>query len=162
MLSVLASVVAIDQISKALISKWLGQGPGSARFEIFEPVLALRYARNSGAAFGLLSGKALLLTAIALVVIAALVAIAGRTGQRSAWQTAALGLVAGGATGNVLDRLRLGHVIDFIDVSGWPTFNLADSAITVGIGIVIVAGLHQKPQERSDRTEGQRDADSAG
>jgi signal peptidase II len=162
MLAILTGVVVVDQTSKVLVTAWLGEGSGSARVDLWGPVFALQYTRNSGAAFGLMSGHGLLLTIIAAIIVVVLVAVAGRTGQRLTWHTAALGLVAGGAVGNVMDRLWLGHVVDFIDVGRWPTFNLADAAITAGIGLFIVVGFRQSSQEERDRTEGQRDSESVG
>jgi len=100
---------------------------------------------NHGISFGLLSGQAMpyLLIALALAMVAMLVIWLVRDQRTSAalW----LGLVIGGALGNVLDRLRLGAVADFIDVHigvwHWPAFNVADSAITIGVALILIDGL---------------------
>ena len=109
--------------------------------------------RNPGAAFGLLSGQAaafrvpffLAVTAVALVAIAA---VAWRADPSRPWFLAALGLVCGGAVGNLIDRLRWGEVVDFLDVfwktHHWPAFNVADSAITVGVVLLIAEELFGK------------------
>lgn len=126
-----------DQLSKLWIRSNLAIGES-----LFE-VGFFRFIRvhNSGAAFGLFQGQSFLLTLIALVGVAALLLYAlffhhklpflgNRLGKL------ALGLVLGGTVGNLIDRIYLGYVTDFIAVSIWPAFNIADSAIVVGIIIL--------------------------
>ena len=110
----------------------------------------LTYLTNNGAAFSILAGQPalwrqvfFLCTACAALVF---IWIAQRSyGRRSLWYTVALSLIAGGAIGNLIDRVRFGFVIDFLDVyvgsSHWPAFNVADSAITVGVLVFIVYNL---------------------
>lgn len=104
-------------------------------------VLSLTLVHNSGIAFGLLARLSPAATvALALTVLAALFY------NRAAWPTAlaaqwGFGLMAGGAVGNVADRLRFGYVVDYVDVHVWPVFNLADAAIVVGAGVLIAASL---------------------
>ncbi|MDD3617909.1 MAG: signal peptidase II [Desulfobulbaceae bacterium] len=140
-------VVVLDQASKFWIA---------ARFSMYETVpvvpgfFNLTYLTNTGAAFGFLAGQpsAWRQTFFVGIAVAALVVIAflyHRLKKTSAWYVTALGLIAGGAAGNLIDRVRLGSVIDFLDVyvgrHHWPAFNLADSAITVGVGIFLVYNL---------------------
>ena len=99
--------------------------------------LRITPVQNTGVAFGLLRGYGSILAAVA-VLIAALFFAFGRRSVRAPLTGAALGLLIGGAAGNLLDRLVRGYVFDFIDVGFWPVFNLADCAITVGIGLLIV------------------------
>ena len=94
--------------------------------------------RNPGGAFGLFQSGAVPLTIISLIVVAGIVMISRRSGQMVLLLGVALGLQLGGAVGNLLDRLRFGHVVDFINVQVWPIFNVADVAITTGI--VLLAG----------------------
>lgn len=101
----------------------------------------LTYVTNTGAAFGLLRDQALLLTAIAVAVVAATVYMERHGAPAGLWMRIAFGLQLGGALGNLADRLRLGYVVDFIDLRWWPVFNLADSAIVVGVAMVIVSLL---------------------
>ncbi len=141
------AVVVLDQATKTWVL---------ATFELHEtlPVIPgwfhLTYIRNPGAAFGLFSGHAeafrrpffLVVTAVAL---AAILAILWRAPRGRPWLLAALGLVFGGAVGNLIDRVRWGEVVDFLDVfwktHHWPAFNVADSAITVGMGVLILEEL---------------------
>lgn len=147
---VAGAVVALDQVTKAWVD---------AAFELHEsrPVVEglfhLTYVRNPGAAFGLFAthGEAfrrpffLAVTAIALVVIGVVVR---RLPRGRVWTLTSLALVFGGALGNLIDRVRWGEVIDFLDVfwrnHHWPAFNLADSAITVGMTILILGELFGK------------------
>ncbi len=126
-------LVAADQLSKLWIRSNLDISESLFEVGFFR----LTRVHNSGAAFGLFQGQSFLLTIIALVGVAALLLYAfffhhkfpfldNRLGKL------ALGLVLGGTVGNLIDRLHLGYVTDFIDVGIWPAFNIADSAIVVG------------------------------
>lgn len=107
------------------------------RHDLVGQVAAIEYAENRGVAFGLLQGQTLLVALLGLIVVA--LAINAYRQLRSVSLLIAIGsgLILGGAIGNGVDRLRLGFVIDFIAIWSWPNFNVADSAITFGVGIVI-------------------------
>ena len=111
-------------------------------------VLHLTYVQNRGAAFGLFQGQQLLFIVVAFGIIAWLVReLACRpSASRAVWWGCAL--VLGGATGNLLDRLRLGYVVDFIDLRVWPVFNVGDSAITVGVTLLILHSLFAAQGQR--------------
>ena len=122
-------VVAADQFSKAWIRSYPEQQP------IFEiGFFQLTHIHNTGAAFGLFQDQSLLLTIVALVGVAILLvyALFIYRPPHNMLGKSALGLLLGGTAGNLIDRLRFGYVTDFISVGWWPTFNIADSAITVG------------------------------
>jgi len=130
-------VVAADQASKA----W---AQGSLRPDhevtVIPGWLWFRLTSNSGATLGLLRGHNLLFIAVSALVVVAVAVIVLR-GAPGVLGAVALGAVAGGAIGNLIDRVRLGSVIDFIEVHLWPTdFNLADTAIRLGV-VVFVLGL---------------------
>lgn len=130
---VAAAVVAADQTTKSLAEADL-HGP----VHLLGPLgLALGY--NSGSAFSLFTGDAPVLAVVALALVGALVWLAWRS--RSTWVSLALGLVLGGALGNLADRAFRGHggdVVDFITLRHWPTFNVADACITVGVVLLLV------------------------
>ena len=130
-----ALLVAADQLTKSLVvAAFL---PGESVW-IARPLLHLTYVQNTGAAFGLLKGQQLLFLVMSAVVIgwiARELLIHQAMAARVLWGCA---LILGGAVGNVIDRLRLGHVIDFIGVGIWPLFNVADSAITIGVGLLLL------------------------
>lgn len=136
---VIAAVLIADQVTKSLIHDRLGPGGDLIEIRVIPHVLRLIYVENTGAAFGIFQGRSPILTILAMGVIVFLVVYFRQAIARSIWLSVALGLQLGGALGNVVDRFRHGFVIDFINVPRWPTFNVADSAITVG---VIMLGLY--------------------
>jgi signal peptidase II len=143
--AVAAAVLAVDQICKALVTSGLG---GGAIVDLLGGLIRLDYTRNSGAAFGLYQGGGALLAAIAIGVSGVIV-FSYRRLSRSPWIVrAALGLILGGAIGNLVDRVRLGYVVDYIDLRWWPVFNLADSAIVVGVALL---ALHSALTPATDR-----------
>ena len=131
-------IAALDQAAKAAARAQL-----DAPIDL-TPFLALRLGFNPGVTFGLFAGSGDVgrwaLSAVAFVIIGALLAWIWRT--RSALTATAAGLIAGGAIGNLLDRLRFGAVTDFIDLhwgeAHWPTFNLADAAIVCGVALLLL------------------------
>ena len=151
--TIAAGVVIIDQLSKLWVVR---------SFQLYESRVIipdffhLTYLTNTGAAFGFLAGKQNTLRQVFFVgvAMAALLAMGYfyRTlKERSLLYTAAIGLICGGAVGNLIDRLRLGSVIDFLDFFvgryHWPAFNAADSAITVGVVLFLLASLRDGKKE---------------
>ena len=133
---------ALDQATKAWAERSLT--PGVAR-PLIGDVLQLRLTRNPGAAFSLGTGYTIVLTVIALVVVAVCLSMAARLRSRG-WAVA-LGLLLGGALGNVTDRLLRdpaplrGHVVDFLEIPNWPVFNVADSAICCAAALFVVLSV---------------------
>ena len=122
-------ILLLDQVSKHLVFLNLPYGES---LSIWPGFLALTHVHNFGAAFGLFAGQRWLFFVAVFVTIAVLIMWRKdilRAGPLALWSCA---LLLGGALGNFLDRLRLGFVVDFIDVGFWPVFNVADSAIVVG------------------------------
>ena len=152
-LALSAAVVAADLASKAWVSRVFTPG------DVLEvtPFFNLVLTHNTGAAFSFLAGaggwQRWFFTAIAVAISAGIVVLLPR--QRDPWLSAALALVLGGALGNLYDRLTLGRVVDFIQIHAggyyWPAFNVADSAITVGVVLLAWDSLRgrraQRPQE---------------
>jgi signal peptidase II len=135
-----AFVVALDQGAKALVRHNLVPGED---VDVLGP-LSLALSHNRGVAFGLAGGGGvglILLTTIALAFVIAL--FARDPSRRGIW--IAVGLVAGGALGNLIDRVRAGEVTDYIDLSLWPPFNLAD--VTIVAGVVLLAAIHLREGE---------------
>jgi signal peptidase II len=148
-----AVVVALDQLSKWLVVRQLG---GGRPLRLVGSFVQLRYTTNSGGAFSLLTGAPLFF-ALSAIVIAGGIVYAARRAQGRALLFA-LGLLLGGAVGNLLDRLLRGgvplhgEVVDFVKVGPWPLFNLADSCITVG-GLLL-AYLLSRPERGADPQPG--------
>jgi signal peptidase II len=128
--SLCGTVLALDQAIKALVESELVPGE---QVELLGP-LGLTLTHNEGVAFGLADGSALPLVAFALLALG----FVGYLFARNAtvrWMWVAVGLVAGGALGNLVDRLRAGEVTDYVEAGSWPPFNLADVAITAGVAV---------------------------
>lgn len=98
----------------------------------------INLVHNTGAAFGVLPNQTILFVVIAVVIITGLIVSYQRLAQGPVWLRIALGLVLGGALGNLSDRVRVGYVVDFIDLRWWPVFNLADSCIVIGVLTLVV------------------------
>jgi len=134
-------VVVADQLSKLWIRSNLLVGQSLFEIGFFR----FTHIHNTGAAFGLFRGHSLILTVVAVFGVAVLLLYAFLLYRRypllnNRLSRVALGLVLGGTIGNLIDRLNFGYVTDFIDFTVWPTFNIADSAVTVGV-IIIVCSL---------------------
>lgn len=138
LLAVALVVLILDQGAKALVARSLR---GRLPVPILGGLFQLDYTRNTGAAFSILQSGGWLFAVIAIVVVAGILVYFPRMQSRGIAVTAALGLILGGAIGNLADRVRLGYVIDFIDFGWFPVFNLADSAIVCGVGLLILASL---------------------
>jgi signal peptidase II len=138
---VAAVVVAFDQLTKWWAVNELADGP----VVLITDFLQLRLTYNTGASFSLFSNAGPILAIVAFGVVGLIIYILGEAGRRV--EAVALGLVLGGALGNLIDRVARGDglldgaVVDFIDFSFFATFNIADAAINVGVGLLLVAAF---------------------
>jgi signal peptidase II len=129
-------VIAVDQGIKAVIVRAI---PVGASIPLVPGVLSLTHIQNTGVAFGLLAGASpLAVLAAALTLAFFLFYNRGRWFATRAL-AAGMALLAGGAAGNLLDRIRFGFVTDYLDLRVWPVFNVADAAIVAGAGVLVVA-----------------------
>jgi signal peptidase II len=138
-------IIAIDQGSKYLVTRYLPVGGAWSPFPGPLPFFQIVYTYNTGVAFGLFKDLGPVFILIALVVVGAMIFYARKL-RDDQWLTCvALGLMLGGAIGNLIDRIHLGHVIDFIDVgvgtTRWYTSNLADVSIVLGVILLGIAML---------------------
>jgi signal peptidase II len=160
-LALAAAVVAFDQVTKALVDRQLTLHES---VPLVEGLLSLSYVRNRGGAFGFLSTAGLpyqpvLFAMVSVLALSAMLVYALRLPPTRRLPQTALALVMGGAIGNLIDRASLGYVIDFVDVywgrHHWPAFNAADSAISVGVTLLILDMLlHPEPRVDSASEEG--------
>ena len=124
----LAAVLLVDQVTKALVRRGVELGSEDPVF----PLVKLVHTRNRGVAFGAFEDQTAVVVVVIAIAIAALVAyFATHRDRPLVWLPT--GLLAGGAVGNVIDRIREGFVTDFIKLPSWPAFNVADMAITFGV-----------------------------
>jgi signal peptidase II len=146
LLAGLAGVVAVvDQLTKLAVTATIGPGRAVSRLDIIGELVAFEYAENRGAAFGVFAGLGPLVAFAAVAIVAGMLVYYARADASPLWQTVAFGVIAGGALGNLLDRVRLGYVVDFVAVGAWPNFNVADSAITLGIVSLALGWLRGEP-----------------
>jgi len=131
--AILAAVLVLDQVTKALVRAGIERGDEDPIF----PALKLVHVRNEGVAFGIAAGGQTLVVALVSVALVALVVYFARHARMPGiWVPA--GMLAGGAVGNVVDRIRDGGVTDFLKIPAWPAFNVADIAITLGVVVLLV------------------------
>jgi signal peptidase II len=139
LLAVVALLVfCADQVTKAIVTRTLAQGNVVV---ILGGAAQLEYARNTGAAFSLFRAGGALFAVIAIVVSAGILVYYRSTAGGPFLVRLALGCILGGALGNLVDRVRLGYVVDFIDFHWWPVFNVADSCIVVGVLLLVLQSL---------------------
>jgi signal peptidase II len=156
-LGLAATVVVADQLTKAWIKATLAPG---ASMSVIGDLLRLVHGQNSGALFGLFRDNALLFGLVSLAVIALIVVYHGRSG-RSLYLSVTLGLLLGGALGNMIDRLTIGYVVDFVDAGigdvRFYTFNVADTGISLAVVLLLLVAVRPsladgeaRPQPRGD------------
>jgi len=143
----MVAVVALDQTAKALIVG--GIAPGERRALL--PFVDLVNTRNTGVAFGLLEGREVIVAGVVTLAVAALLVYFARH-ETTPGLWLPVGLLLGGAVGNVIDRIRLGAVVDFVKLPAWPAFNVADSTITLGVvALFVVVERHDRRRAREEK-----------
>jgi signal peptidase II len=142
------AAVAADQLTKHIVAGELTLDDG---VHVVGP-LWIRHVQNSGIAFGFFSQATAVVIVLTGIAVAWMLAFFARGGSRHPILPVALGLVIGGSVSNLVDRVRLGYVTDFIDVKWWPAFNLADSFIVIGVIVLLGAlVLAERDPRRSQR-----------
>jgi signal peptidase II len=136
LLGVAIVVLALDQLTKTWVSTSLVEGGWWSPLPGLWRIFRVTHITNSGAAFGIFPNQGNFFIVIAVVVALAIVLYYRYLPTGSWLVRLSLGLQLGGAIGNLLDRIRYGHVVDFIDIGFWPIFNVADTAIVMGVGIL--------------------------
>lgn len=158
--AIAAAVLSLDQATKALVRGGLALGES---WPSDDWLIKITHVTNSGAAFGILQGQGFFLTVTAAITLAAIVFYYVFPPFEHGLMRAALGLLLGGALGNLADRLRHGAVTDFIDFPRYPAFNVADSSIVIGVCVLALLSLLEEgaarrderaPEREPDRTEG--------
>jgi signal peptidase II len=148
LLAVAIAAIAADQATKQIVASQLGYGE---EVHVLGP-FSLHHVQNSGIAFGLFQNSTAVVTLATTVAVAWMVWFFARSGGRHPVLPTALGLLIGGSVSNLTDRLRLGHVTDFLDVGWWPAFNLADTFICVGVAILLVTLVRADREPRRPRS----------
>lgn len=162
MVYVIATLLAaLDQWIKWQIVTHFVQGQS---VRVWPGVLELLYARNPGAAWSMLTNQRAFLIAVAVLVCAAIVFVDRKFGRQKPMLKIALGLLMGGAAGNLIDRIVRGYVVDYVYVQliHFPVFNLADSAVVVGVAMLVVRAWIVRGDDKPDGAPGADDQAGQG
>jgi signal peptidase II len=130
-----AAAIVADQLTKWMVSSALGLGES---VDILGP-FSIHHVRNTGIAFGLFGNATTAVIVVTAAAVGGMIVFFAKAGQRHTLVPIALGLVLGGSVSNLVDRVRLGHVTDFLDFDYWPAFNLADTFIVVGVAMLFLS-----------------------
>lgn len=149
---IMVLVIAADQVSKLLVLWHLAP---IGQVKLIDGVFHLTYVENRGAAFGMLSGHRWIFMVFSVLAIAALIVFLWRTKFQSRLLKLSIAMIAGGGIGNMIDRTAYGYVVDFIDVTFvWDyVFNIADSAVCVGCGLMILWFILSEIKENKEKKE---------
>lgn len=151
LVSVAFAALGADQLTKHIVSSRLALDD---QVRVLGP-LSIHHVQNSGIAFGLFASATPIVIVLTGFAVAWMLAFFARSGARHPILPVSLGLVIGGSVSNLVDRVRLGHVTDFLDLRFWPAFNLADSFIVVGVGILLLTLVlaDREPRRRQRVTD---------
>ena len=151
LLAIALLVIILDQWSKGLIRRNLVLGEEIYPIPFLAPFFRFTYWQNTGAAFGMFQNANILLLTLAVIIAAAVIWYYHRAVDEPLLYRVSLGLILGGALGNMIDRVQLGFVTDFIAVGRFPVFNVADSSVTVGVVLMLLGLLLQEHKEKKAR-----------
>ncbi len=154
LLVVAAAAIVADQLTKQVVGRTLEVGES---VDLIGP-FSIHHVENSGIAFGLFASQTSFVIAITAIAVGLMVWFFARSGRRHPVLPVGLGLVLGGSIANLVDRVRLGRVTDFLDLDAWPAFNLADMFIVVGVAVLFGTLVLA---DRPSQMHGARDGDTA-
>jgi len=141
-----AAIFALDQAAKFAVKGFISPGES---VPVIKGIFHITLVMNKGAAFGIFKDQGALFVIVGIAVAAFIIYSLPRLLREGALIRAATALMLGGAAGNLIDRLRFGYVVDFLDFRVWPVFNVADSAITVGTILICIRLLTQNVERKA-------------
>lgn len=144
-------IIAIDQYTKSIVRQNLALGESWVPVDWLAPYARVLHWYNTGVAFGLFQGGGIIFILLPLVIVIGMLVYFPRIPDDDWTLRLALSLQLGGALGNLIDRITIGHVTDFISVGRFPVFNVADSAITIGVIVLILGVYIQERKEKKAR-----------
>jgi signal peptidase II len=150
---IVSVVIVLDQVTKHIVRINLPIGSSWTPIEAI-PFLRIVHWLNTGAAFGMFQGGGLIFGILAVIVSLMIVLYYPKIPREYVWMRIAIAMQMGGALGNLIDRLRFGPVTDFIAVGAFPVFNIADSSITVGVGILLLNLWLLERKEKAEASAG--------
>jgi len=147
-------IVVLDQISKAIVVNNIPTGGSWMPLDWLAPIARIVNWYNSGVAFGLFQGGGLIFAGLALIVAGGIIYYYPRIPREEVLMRVSFGFILGGALGNLIDRLRYGgNVVDFISVGTFPVFNVADSSVTIGVCLMLLASLLDSRKNKQVKAE---------
>ena len=149
-------ILFLDQVSKSLVTVWLGESQSRVIAPWLAPIFRITYVTNTGGAFGLFPGLGDVFKVVAVIVVVTVMIYYRFLPDGQALMRIALGLQLGGAIGNLVDRLRQGFVVDFIDFTywpmrNWPVSNVADISIVTGVSLLALLMVWEEYCERKEQ-----------
>ena len=144
LLLISGSVIGLDQWTKSLVRASLELGEIWSPWAWLTPYARIVHWYNTGSAFGMFQGASMVFTVLAFIISGAIIFYYPRVPREEWALRLALSLQLAGALGNLIDRLTVGHVTDFISVGNFPVFNIADSSITIGVGVLLISMFIQE------------------
>ncbi|MCC6148478.1 MAG: signal peptidase II [Anaerolineaceae bacterium] len=153
------AIVALDQVTKTWVRTNIPPGASITPIEALSPFFKIVHWYNTGVAFGLFQGLGDIFVVLAILVSLAIIYYYPRVPERDWTLRLAMGLQLGGALGNLVDRITIGHVTDFLAFGDFPVFNVADSSITVGVGILLL-GMFLQERKIKHSIEGTRNLET--
>lgn len=138
LVSLILGIALLDQLIKQAMVRTIGPGADQHRIEILGRFFAIEYLENRGAAFGMFQGATAFFAMVAIIAVGAGLVFVWRTASHDLPMAAAICLIVGGATGNVIDRIARGYVVDYIAVGRFWKFNLADACISIGAVVLFI------------------------
>jgi signal peptidase II len=145
-----AVILTLDQWTKSIIRSNLDFGEIWMPWEWLAPYARIVHWYNTGVAFGMFQDRNLMFALLSLVVSLVLIIFYPKLTQNDWFLRVAIGLQVGGSIGNLLDRLTIGHVTDFISVGNFPVFNIADASITMGVGVMLLGLWLEERREKRE------------
>lgn len=140
-----ATVILLDQFTKILVLEKIGNGT----LTVINGIFNLTLVHNTGSAFGMFRDEKFLFLIITPLIVLAVITYSMLQKNKSSLLMICTSLIAGGAIGNYIDRLRLGYVVDFLDFKVWPVFNVADSCIVIGSILMLVYVLYTNKEKEA-------------
>ena len=147
-------IIFLDQFTKNIVRSNLAVGETWMPIEWLAPFARFVHWKNTGAAFGLFQSASMILAILAIVIAIAIIFYFPQIPEKETLARIALAMQLGGAVGNLIDRLTIGHVTEFISLGSFPVFNVADSSITIGVGILLLSMIISEHKQKNSATQG--------
>ena len=152
LLPIATIIILLDQWTKWIIRTNLALGETWVPWEWLAPYARIVHWYNTGVAFGMFQDRNLIFAMLSLIVSAALIIFFPKLTQKDWFLRIAVSMQVGGSIGNLIDRLTIGHVTDFVSVGNFPVFNVADACITVGVGLMLLGLWLEEKRENKKST----------